>query len=354
MSKKTIAKKIALERGSFLHNKKTGKKEEKEHDLSSKENTIVDKFISENQKQGLRIFVAGGSRSGNSESYVNEAYKLGQTIEKMGFKLDFGLSSQGIMGAVAKGVMDSFHSVKRKNKKSPINAITTDMYLSFYENDDILNKLENIVVAKTLEDRKKMLLDADFIFFAPGGIGTLDELVYDCVAMQDGMLPAKPFIVFNVDGFFHHLLEYLKHINLTGFADKMPFIVIDNIEEAEIVFEMLKDEELKKIKLSTLYNKVRKIIYVLPYIMKQSQLHPKMAVSNIVKEMKEALTSDDDEKIRITKMIIEKEYLKKEIERMYMRFSLAAQDVATQGEKLDELLDKIMKHKKLTTDILFK
>ena len=45
--------------------------------------------------------------------------------------------------------------------------------------------------------------------------------------MQDGLLQKKPFILYNIGGFFHHLLEYLKSMANKGFADPVPFIVVD-------------------------------------------------------------------------------------------------------------------------------
>lgn len=76
---------------------------------------VVGTFAEENRQAGLRVFVAGGSRSGNDSVYVEEAYNLGKQIAKMEFKLDFGLSSSGIMGAVARGVLDA--GTKRNVKK---------------------------------------------------------------------------------------------------------------------------------------------------------------------------------------------------------------------------------------------
>ena len=72
-----------------------------------KNNEPVKAFARENSGDGLRVFVAGGARSGNDDIYVEEAYRLGRQIVKMNLKLDFGLSNSGIMGAVARGVVDA-------------------------------------------------------------------------------------------------------------------------------------------------------------------------------------------------------------------------------------------------------
>ena len=65
---------------------------------------VVDSFVAQNKKAGLRVFVAGGHRGGTDPVYVAEAYNLGRQIIKMDFKLDFGLFSyqqlQGIDGCL--------------------------------------------------------------------------------------------------------------------------------------------------------------------------------------------------------------------------------------------------------------
>ena len=127
---------------------------------------VVNSFAEENRQEGLRVFVAGGNRPGTDPIYVEEAYNLGRQIIKLDFKLDFGLSNSGIMGAVARGVLDGWN--KKKSEATPIQGITTQEYYNLYPHDDaIIGQIEDVILAKTLEERKQKLLNADFVVFAP-------------------------------------------------------------------------------------------------------------------------------------------------------------------------------------------
>lgn len=295
---------------------------------------MVDRFAEENAKTGLRVFVAGGSRSGQNEIYVEEAYHLGRQIAKMEFKLDFGLSSSGIMGAVAKGVLDGWKHIQ--SKASAIQGITTKEYYNLYQSDEIISQIEDVIVAQTLEERKQKLLNADFVVFAPGGVGTLDELAYDCVAMQDGLLPVKPFILYNVNGFFHHLVEYLKFIAAQGFADPIPFIVVDNSNELSVVFRLLKLRYQKTSSTKEAYAQARQLIYELPYFLKKktdSSVH----VEDLIAHMQEVSDKGSfDENTELANEI-EQAYLEKEIERMYDRLAKTGRDTSIVSDKLTNL-----------------
>ncbi len=303
---------------------------------------VVDSFAEENAKTGLRVFVAGGSRAGHDEMYVEAAYDLGRQIARMEFKLDFGLSSNGIMGAVAKGVLDGWKH--NQDKTTAIQGITTKEYYSLYQSDEIISQIEDVIVAQTLEERKKKLLNADFVVFAPGGVGTLDELAYDCVAMQDGLLPVKPFILYNVNGFFHHLVEYLKFIAAEGFADPIPFIVVDNSNELSIVFRLLKLRYQKTDSTKEAYAQARQLIYELPYFVKKktdSSVH----VEDIDKQMQQIDTQGSYENGTDLANEIEQAYLEKEIERMYDRLAKTGRDTSIVSDKLTNL----KKRKKATS-----
>lgn len=299
------------------------------------EDLVIERFKAENSKEGIRVFVAGGSRAGNDEDYIKEAYRLGEKIVKMDFRLDFGLSNRGIMGAVARGVLDSWNA-KENSEDKPIQGITTAEYYKLYPSDDELIAKMEVVVARTLEERKQKLLNADYVVFAPGGVGTLDELAYDCVAMQDGLLPMKPFIIFNINGYFYHLLEFLKIMTHEGFADPIPFIVVDNAEELEIAFRLLKKTCHKCSNGKENFANARLLIYKLPYYIKQKNNYGKdveeclenvqYIEKNGTKEEKQSLVAD-----------IETAYLEREIEKMYGRLVVAGKDAGIVSDKLTKL-----------------
>ena len=304
-----------------------------------KKSSPAEEFAQNNSGEGLRVFVAGGARSGNDEIYVDEAYNLGRKIVKMNLKLDFGLSNSGIMGAVARGVVDEWNERydREEGSKSPIHAVTTNDYFCLYPQDDnLINQIDEIVLAKTLEERKQKLLNADFVVFAPGGVGTLDEIAYDCVAMQDGFLDIKPFIFYNVDGFFYHILEYLKQIAAKGFAYRLPFIVVDNSQEIEVVFRLLKLRYVDSQDSKVAYGNTRQLIYELPYFLKK-KTDNSVHVEDIIAEMNAIRNSEDEDKKRELDNEIEQAYLEKEIERMYDRLAKTGRDTSVVSDKLTKL-----------------
>lgn len=305
-------------------------------DVCNNQEQVLNSFIEENKKEGIRVFVAGGSRSGNDDIYKEEAYNLGRQIIKMDFRLDFGLSNCGIMGAVARGVLDGWNQKQCVSEGTPIQGITTKEYFSLYPSDDDLIAQTEVILAQTLEERKQKLLGADFVVFAPGGVGTLDELAYDCVAMQDGLLAIKPFIFYNINGFFHHLLEFLKSLSAEGFADPVPFIVVDNSKELEIAFRLLKIRYNECNDGKEAYANARQLVYELPYFFKKKESQ-NIYVEDIWNEIQRIRTSGTLEERKTLANEIETAYLEKEIERMYDRLAKTGRDTSVVSDKLNKL-----------------
>lgn len=335
---------LSVKRGSALLNKKKNES----ICATPEQEQVVHHFIEQNKQRETRVFVAGGSRSGNNPLFEEEAFRLGTVIGAKNFRLDFGLSSKGIMGAVAKGVLQAWSRLEKKCA-TPIHAITTKEYLALYQSDAVIDQVCEIIVAHTLEERKQQLLGADFVIFAPGGVGTLDELVYDCVAMQDGFLNFKPFVLFNVDGFFYHLLEYLKEIQQKGFADTIPFIVVDDSFEAGVAFDMLDAYYTHKMKELKSKEKAPEIIdrltYLLPYMIHQKRLHPSQTTAKLLYKIEYIQKNGLSFEKKQLKTDIETAYLNKEIERMYERLAKAGHDTALVSDKLNELKKRYQKEK---------
>ena len=247
------------------------------------------------------------------------------------------LNNSGIMGAVARGVMDAWNEKQHcPAPEFPIQGITTEEYYKLYDSDDIMLKHINVIFAKTLEERKQRLLNADFVVFAPGGVGTLDELAYDCVAMQDGLLQRKPFILYNISGFFHHLLEFLKSISNKGFSDPVPFVVVDNDFELEVAFSLLKNKYDKCCDGDKVYDNTRQLVYELPYFIRKRQNSGKDVVDIIREVCSIRGLGNAEEKVALDNEI-ETAYLEKEIERMYDRLAKTGRDTSVVSYKLSRL-----------------
>lgn len=256
--------------------------------------------------KNLRVCVSGGHCDGKDPAYVEECYKMGAKIAKMGFRLDYGFSNSGVMGAVARGVLDNWKEREDKyyNDVTPIVGVTTREYYELYEKDDILQQISEVVLEDTLENRKIKLLEADIVVFAPGGVGTLDELAYDCVAMQDGFLKTKPFIIYNINGFFYHILEYLKVLAASGFAAPVPFIVVDDSEELETAFRLLRLRYNNCSNSEEAYAAARQLAYELPYFLKKktdSSVH----VEDIMTAMEKIKSDGSDEQKQVLESEVE-------------------------------------------------
>ena len=288
--------------------------------------------------KNMRVCVSGGHHDGSDPAYVEECYKLGAKIAKMGFRLDYGFSNSGVMGAVARGVLDNWKERQEKyyGDVTPIVGVTTKEYYELYEKDEFLQQISEVVLEDTLENRKIRLLEADIVVFAPGGVGTLDELAYDCVAMQDGFLKVKPFIIYNIDGFFYHILEFLKSIAATGFAAPVPFIVVDDSEELEIAFRLLKLRYNECADGKEAYAHARQLAYELPYFIKK-KIDSSVHVEDIIADMDNISRNGTAEQQSALKNEIEQAYLEKEIERMYDRLAKTGRDTAVVSDKLTRL-----------------
>lgn len=78
--------------------------------------------------------------------------------------------------------------------------------------------LTQLIVVQTMHERKAtMAAYADAFMALPGGFGTLDELM-EILTWAQLELHAKPIGMFDVDGYFSGLFDFIEHMTRTGFV----------------------------------------------------------------------------------------------------------------------------------------
>ena len=173
------------------------------------------------------ISVFCGSSEGNDEIIISQAYRLGVEFAKNGITLIYGAAKIGIMGQVAKGVID--------NEGKTVGVIPEFLKLKEVYHPN----LTELLVTDNMHDRKVIMYErSDGFMILPGGFGTMDEFFEITTWGQLG-LHTKPIGILNLNGFYNDLLEladtmvkkgFLKQINLDavvvdttidGLLDKM-------------------------------------------------------------------------------------------------------------------------------------
>lgn len=146
------------------------------------------------------IAVFCGSSSGASPIYLDGARKLGKELAKRDITLVYGGSSTGLMGEIAKTVLEADGHV--------IGVMPT-----FLESKEILHHgLTQIIRVNTMHERKaKMAELADAFIAMPGGSGTLEELFEIFTWGQLG-LHEKPIGLLNLNRYYDPLLKLFHHM----------------------------------------------------------------------------------------------------------------------------------------------
>jgi uncharacterized protein (TIGR00730 family) len=170
------------------------------------------------------ICVYCGSGDGRDPAYIEAAVTLGAAMAKAGIGLVYGGGSLGLMGKVARAVLDNGGRV-------------TGIIPAFLSNKErMLRDVNELIVVEDMHQRKRLMFDKSDAFVAlPGGVGTLEELVEQLTWSQLGQ-HEKPIILANINQFWNPLLALLEHMRAERFIRQgleVRFRVVD--EAAAIV-----------------------------------------------------------------------------------------------------------------------
>ena len=168
------------------------------------------------------ICVYCGTSAGDDPLYAEAAERLGRAMGAAGIGLVYGGGSIGLMGIMARSVMEAGGHV--------IGIIP--QFLK--EREVMLETAHELFVTGDMHERKRAMFDrADAFVALPGGIGTLEEVVEMMTWAQLGQ-HRKPVLIANINGFWEPLVALLQHMSDEGFIREgfeVNYLVADRVEE---------------------------------------------------------------------------------------------------------------------------
>ncbi|MCG8511770.1 MAG: TIGR00730 family Rossman fold protein [Rhodospirillales bacterium] len=172
------------------------------------------------QKIGA-ICIFAGSRMGADKRYGQEAERLGRLIAERGIRLIYGGGNIGVMGLVARTVLECGGEV--------IGIIPNFLMTLEVGNPGVTE----LITVDTMHERKARMFEmSDAFVVLPGGLGTLDETM-EIATWKQLQLHSKPIVAVNMDGFWDPMMGLLNHVAESGFAhSSMPDLVtaVDSID----------------------------------------------------------------------------------------------------------------------------
>ena len=152
-----------------------------------------------------RICVFCGSSAGGNPAYVAAAESLADQMLERGHGLVYGGGQVGLMGAIARRMLDGGGEVIGIIPKT-----LTEREIAFED-------VTELHVVGSMHERKALMNEMSAAFVAlPGGYGTLEEL-FEVVTWAQIGIHQKPFGLLDVAGFYAPLLEFLDNATTEGF-----------------------------------------------------------------------------------------------------------------------------------------
>ena len=170
--------------------------------------------------ENISIFC--GAHEGNNPIYAQEAKNIAEIIAKEGINVVFGGGDVGLMKIVSDTALDNGGKALGISLRS------------LYELELSNPRLDEVIVAETLLDRKDVFMQrSDAFIVLPGGVGSLDELAEVMASNQLGIIN-KPIGILNTAGYYDHLIAWMHKAVDEGFISDANFnelIITDSCEE---------------------------------------------------------------------------------------------------------------------------
>jgi uncharacterized protein (TIGR00730 family) len=169
-----------------------------------------------------KICVYCGSGPGTDPAFIESARAFGAILAKNGVGLVFGGGAVGMMGAIAKSVLDHGGTV---------TGIIPEFLVA---REHAMRGTDNLIVTLDMHERKRKMFEmADAFVAMPGGIGTLEEVVEQITWVQLGR-HRKPILLANIKNFWEPLCALIDHMRSLEFIREdlsFDLLVADRVED---------------------------------------------------------------------------------------------------------------------------
>lgn len=149
----------------------------------------------------MKLCVYGAASSEIDKSFIEVGEELGRQLVERGHSLVFGGGRGGMMGAVARGVVEK-------------NGELVGIQPKFFEENNAeiaFVGCTEFIHTETMRERKRLLDELSEAFIiTPGGIGTFDEFFEILTLKQLGRHP-KAIVIFNINGYYDNLIKMMEH-----------------------------------------------------------------------------------------------------------------------------------------------
>ncbi|CCC67473.1 hypothetical protein NCAS_0A09150 [Naumovozyma castellii] len=208
-------------------------------------------MVAETEPKSVCVYC--GSSSGATPIYSKQANELGRLFHELGWRLVYGGGTTGLMGQVAIGTMgpdtdgavlgiipNALVAKEREDGKDV--EIEIDVDVEHHKGSTpISDKFGRTIVVPDMHSRKRMMAEESDAFVAmPGGYGTFEE-VMECITWSQLGIHNKPIVLFNIDGFYDHLLELINHSVKQGFISEKNREIVQVAETAQEVIEKIQN-----------------------------------------------------------------------------------------------------------------
>jgi len=190
----------------------------------------------------MKICVYGASSSAIDKDYIEKVEALGKQLAERGHSLVFGAGTEGLMGAVARGV----HAAG-----GHVTGVIPQFFLDnsaevLYPDCDTLYKTE------TMRERKQIMEDnADAFIMVPGGIGTYEEF-FEIMTLKQLHRHNKAIGIYNINGFFTDIYEVMENAVNKKFMKEKCLNLFFMTEDTEKLWEYIEGPQAELDDLSEL------------------------------------------------------------------------------------------------------